>query len=1249
MQPAIENPGKLALPAAVEQALKAMFAGYRRVIIGKAFGNSLSGGRVIEAQPIRADGVPELPTVVKMAAISLIQKEWQAYRQHIQRRLPYVAEVIAEPVFLPEAGWGGLRYTLMGGGGAFEVMSLGDYCRRSDLSARDIRLIMERLFMIMQHLWKYHRPQNEFQLALSYDRLLPVNLLVRYPPSVVGGEPRPVRPDVLPADPFKVGELVRVSGFAVKKVDLVNQTVTLNLPQPAHSGLLHSGLPPDMPSYYLRLKSASVEAMAAHQVNQLMPPIEGEVIETRAGRLWAEARRALGQDFKPTDEVVRLSDQVSLPNPLLHLAKILSGVRGVNMASIHGDFNLENILVEPETGMVSLIDFAEAREDHVLHDFLRLETEVMTKLLPEILHHYRLPPVSSLASFYWQLHCAAFRPAPEPPTLPHPELEKPWAMLTAVRQAARHYLFEVNDPTEYYEGLLLYLLGALKFRNLDYLPEHPLPKQIAFWGAALAYQFLTTPSGHFNAPPPFLALLIEPSLQDLRQPPVAAISTATPPLPKTGPIPKGHTVRLEAAQQKLAALPLNIIPTPAPLPAGSRMLFSRNPLFVGRKSDLSLLAKGFKGGETMAISPLETAAVTGLGGIGKTQLATEFVHRYGQFFAGGVFWLSFANPEVVPAEIAACGGPGALDLRPDYGQQPLEEQVRQVLAAWQSPLPRLLVFDNCEEPELLARWRPAGGGCRVLVTSRRANWEAASGVQTLPLNVLPRLESLILLRKHHPDVDDATVDAIAAELGDLPLALHLAGSYLARYRHTDSPANYLAQLRDIVVYRPALLQHRSLQGGGVSPTGHFQNISRTIALSYNRLDPHQATDALALAMLARAACFAPGELIPSDLLELTLQSLQDLRLAKDDAEARRRAEKAVARLVELGLLRVEAGRRLRLHRLLAAFVQEAVGEGLAEAREAVEIAVFEEADRLKNTEYPALLLAWQPHLRAITEVAQARGDAWGAKWCNLLGMHLWQLGDYAGARPCWERALQIREKILGEEHPDTALSLNNLGHLLHLLGELTEGRPYLERAVAISQKTLGPEHPRAALYLNNLGYLLQDQGDLTGARPYHEQALAIREKVLGEDHPDTAQSLSNLGYLHYAQGDLARTQPYLERALAISQKVLGQEHPGTAFILHNLGELRHAQEDLARAQETFEQALAIRQKVLGEDHPDTALTLSNLGAVHQEQGDLAEARRCYEQALRIYEARLGSQHARTCHARDKLAALKKEQGAGEQG
>jgi hypothetical protein len=154
------------------------------------------------------------------------------------------------------------------------------------------------------------------------------------------------------------------------------------------------------------------------------------------------------------------------------------------------------------------------------------------------------------------------------------------------------------------------------------------------------------------------------------------------------------------------------IPPPAPaLPPGSRLLFAPNPLFVGRQADLRALARRLKSGRI--------AAVTGMGGLGKSQLAVEFAYRYAAYFPGGVFWLSLANLDIARLDAAACGGPDHLNLAPNFESLPLAERIRLVWTAWQQPIPRLLIFDNCEDEALLAQWRPPAGGGRILLTGRR--------------------------------------------------------------------------------------------------------------------------------------------------------------------------------------------------------------------------------------------------------------------------------------------------------------------------------------------------------------------------------------------------------------------------------------------------------------------------------------------------------------------------------------------------
>jgi tetratricopeptide (TPR) repeat protein len=702
---------------------------------------------------------------------------------------------------------------------------------------------------------------------------------------------------------------------------------------------------------------------------------------------------------------------------------------------------------------------------------------------------------------------------------------------------------------------------------------------------------------------------------------VYAWARATPADPQT----------VEAAHALLDQLPTDAIPNPAPaLPPGSRVP-NRVATFVGRTPDLYTITAALKDGQTAAIN--QAASVHGLGGVGKTSVAAEFVYRYGAYFAGGVFWLSFADPANIPVEIAQCGGEGGLQLRPDFHELPLAEQVAAVQRAWAEEIPRLLVFDNVDSDDgeaLVQQYRPTTGGCRVLITSRRGVWDTALGITALPLGVLLRQESIALLGQFRTDLADADADAIATELGNLPLALHLAGSFLKKYVTTSQgdPAAFLARLRD-----PRLLEHPALQGRatGAAWSYHERSVARTFALSYERLDENDEVDALALALLARAAHFAPGEAIPRELLLATVATEDEL-LAVD----------ALERLTALGLLEDDTQAEPTLHRLLGAFVREVAQDG--EAQAAVEQVMLTIIADLNTKGIPAPLLTLQSHLRHITDAAMARTDERSARLCNESGYHLKLIGDYSGARLYVGRALAVREQVPGPQHPDTAISLNNLGSLLIDLGDLAAARPYLERALAISEQVLGPQHPLTAQSLNNLGMLLQEMGDLTGARRYLERALAIFEQVLGPQHLDTAQSLNNLGYLLDNMGNRSGARPLYERALAIREQALGLQHPDTARSLNNLGLLLREMGDLAAARPLYERALAIREQALGPTHPDTAQSLNNLGYLLQAQGDLAGARPYYERALAIREQALGPTHPDTAQSLNNLGYLLHDQG-----
>jgi serine/threonine-protein kinase len=236
------------------------------------------------------------------------------------------------------------------------------------------------------------------------------------------------------------------------------------------------------------------------------------------------------------------------------------------------------------------------------------------------------------------------------------------------------------------------------------------------------------------------------------------------------------------------------------------------------------------------------------------------------------------------------------------------------------------------------------------------------------------------------------------------------------------------------------------------------------------------------------------------------------------------------------------------------------------------------------------------------------------------------MGKYPEAQEKYERALAIRIKALGPDHPIVCNSLNNLGVVLKKMGRVPEAREKFERALAIRLKVFGPDNVEVANALNNLGVVLKDMGNYPEAREKFERALATRLKVLGPDHPGIADTLNNLGLTLQSQGNYPEAREKYERALAIRIKVSGPEHPEIVDVLNNMGSLLQGMGNYPEAQKTFERALAVGIKALGPEHPHVVMPLLNLANVQEEVGNYPQARQTFERVVAIWSKALGPEH-----------------------
>ncbi|MBU1558141.1 tetratricopeptide repeat protein, partial [Patescibacteria group bacterium] len=229
--------------------------------------------------------------------------------------------------------------------------------------------------------------------------------------------------------------------------------------------------------------------------------------------------------------------------------------------------------------------------------------------------------------------------------------------------------------------------------------------------------------------------------------------------------------------------------------------------------------------------------------------------------------------------------------------------------------------------------------------------------------------------------------------------------------------------------------------------------------------------------------------------------------------------------------------------------------------------------------WPLLLHAQKPNTsppRPVKTTKEAQLKE--AEQLNEKVVELYQEGKYDEAIHLAKKALELLEKALGPDHPDVAISLNNLAALYRSKADYTRAEPLYVRALAIREKALGPDHPDVATSLNNLAFLYKSKGDYTRAEPLYVRALAIWEKALGPDHPDVATSLNNLASLYYSKADYTRAEPLYVRALAIREKALGPDHPYVATSSRNLGALY-----LATGKTDEATALTIRANRISED------------------------------------------------------------------
>ncbi|MBC1241024.1 tetratricopeptide repeat protein [Nostoc sp. 2RC] len=254
---------------------------------------------------------------------------------------------------------------------------------------------------------------------------------------------------------------------------------------------------------------------------------------------------------------------------------------------------------------------------------------------------------------------------------------------------------------------------------------------------------------------------------------------------------------------------------------------------------------------------------------------------------------------------------------------------------------------------------------------------------------------------------------------------------------------------------------------------------------------------------------------------------------------------------------------------------------------------------------------------------------------NLAGIYK-STGQYNKAEILYQQALELRKNLLGENHADVVASLNNLALLYDEQGRYDEAEPLYLRSLEIAKVLLSENHPSVALILNNLALLYYHQGRFNEAEPLSQQAIELDKQFLGEENPDVATDLHNLGLIYRAQGRYDEAESLFLQSLELKQRVLQKAHPLLADTIYALGYLYREQKRYQEAEPLCIKALELDKLLLGENHPNVAESLNNLAEIYRETGRYSQAKSLYLQALQICEGVRGVNHARCLAMRENL-------------
>lgn len=678
------------------------------------------------------------------------------------------------------------------------------------------------------------------------------------------------------------------------------------------------------------------------------------------------------------------------------------------------------------------------------------------------------------------------------------------------------------------------------------------------------------------------------------------------------------------------SLPDVLKPAPiGPMPKKNN-LPERNSYFSGREEQLRAIAEAFRKSRTVVVKQ----TISGLGGVGKTQLAREFAYRYGSNYETGIWEINADSAAAVYAEFVEFSRIFQIDLPADF----TENDLRQAVGTWMRENDRwLIIFDNLDNEDVISSYIPNNGVCgHILVTTRNLTLDLGGHID---LSVFDLGEALCFLDNRlaecvHLEKDaDAFKKDLCLRLGCLPLALEQAAAYIKVTRTNFS--RYLKMLNE------SGLEAFDIGADRYNMPEHYtKSVTTTWEISFNTIALEGAKQLFYL-----CAYLAPDR-IPVKLFTEKREILPEP--VRSNLSAILETNRIVTELRKYSLTG-GTSEYIHIHRLVQEVVRNKLKSDKQWARYDLQLLyesfAFEYGDMASHEAF----LMYIPHVEAFATVGKTLlTEAEDQELLALLfgtgGRGYDYLGEYKKAVQWNQKALNIRKNLLGENHYMTAVSYNNLASAYQAAGEYVKAKQLFQSALTIFQKELGPDHGAVASAYSNLGGLCDCQGEYDKALEYYQKALDIRLEIFGENHNETADIYNNIAFVY---NRLARFQEALEtheKVLKIRKATLGEQHLLTATSYGNIAYTYAGMGDFPKALELQHKVLEIRVAVLGADHPDTLAAYMNLASTHMATAEYEQALEIYKYIIPIYETTRGEGHLDTACAYNNIAGVYHSKG-----